>query len=121
MTKKLYNSETGDVMNNDDEHGQPAIEPLRVPGVLNEITDNYIPAPDERCADEVWSMGMLRERLSGWLVFGAVEDVLQGYLEELHDMGYILQDTSSGLALCLIHRYGNRVVYADAEIVDESK
>ena len=118
MAKKLYNSETGDIIS-DDEQPQPAIEPLRVPGVLNEITDKYIPAPDERTADEVWSMGMLRERLSANLVFGTVTDVLQEYLDELHDMGFVLQDTSSGLALCLIRKQGSRVIYSDAELMTD--
>ena len=118
MAKKLYNSETGDIIS-EDEQPQPAIEPLRVPGILNEILSNYIPAPDERTADEVWSMGMLRERLSANLVFGTVTDVLQEYLDELHHMGFDLQDTSSGLALCLIRKQGSRVVYADADLITD--
>ena len=116
--KKYYDSETGDVMGDDEVQGVPAIEPLRIPGILDELVGEYIPAVSEKHADEVWPIGLLREKLSAWLVFGTKTDVLQEYLDQLNDLGYRLQDTTSGPALCLIRKSSGRMVneiYDDAE------
>lgn len=108
---KTYDSSTGDVLDPSTEDTSVAkIDPIRVPGIVELLMEEYIPAPDERTADEVLSLGCLRERLVAYLPFGASEDPLQAYLDELFQYGYALSDTSSGPALCLIRRDSPRVI-----------
>ena len=114
----IYDSETGDVLDPSAVEGVPAVEPLRVPGIVDRFMENYLPSLDERTATDVLSMGELRTMLSCWFTFGSKEDVLQDYLECLAQHGYILQDTSSGPALCVIRRDSPRV-FTPYQEVDE--
>ena len=119
MSKKkdlIYDSETGDVLDPSTE-GVPAVEPLRIPGIIDQFMAAYIPAPDERTATDVLTLGELRTQLSCWFTFGSKEDVLNDYLNILANEGYLIQDTSSGPALCVIRRDSPRVItpYQEAE------
>ena len=112
----IYDSESGDVLDPSTE-GIPSVEPLRIPGIVEQFMEQYIPAPDERTADEVISLGELRTRLSCWFTFGSKEDVLNDYLLILTNEGFYVIDTSSGPALCVIRRDSPRVIspYQEAE------
>lgn len=121
MSKKkdlIYDSETGDVLDPSAE-GIPAFEPLRVPGIVQRFMDEYLPSPDERTATDVISIGELRTQLSCWFTFGSKEDVLNDYLNVLANEGYLIHDTSSGPAICVIRRDSPRVIspYQEAEEV----
>lgn len=118
MKKKIYDSETGDVMQQQD-GDVLTVEPLRVPGVVDDFMSTYIPAPDEHTASDVLSIGELRDQLCCWMTFGSKTDVLQEYLDILADNGYVLQNTSSGPALCVIRRYCDRVFFNEAEEVKD--
>lgn len=108
---KTYDSSTGDILDPSTEDTSVAkIDPIRVPGIIEQFMESYIPATDERTADEVLSIGALRERLVAYLPFSASEDPLQAYLDELSSYGYTLTDSSSGPALCLIRRDSQRVI-----------
>ncbi len=118
MSKKrdfIYDSETGDVLDPSAGEGVPAVEPLRIPGIVEQFIEQYIPAPDECTADEVISIGELRTRLSCWFTFGSKEDVLNDYLKILDNEGFNIIDTSSGPALCVIQRNSPRVINSFAE------
>ena len=122
MPKKkdlIYDSETGDVLDPSSTEGIPAVEPLRIPGIVEQFISQYIPAPDERSATDVFTLGGLRSVTGSWFTFGSKQDVLQDYLDILANEGYLLQDTSSGPALCVIRRDSPRVItpYAEAEEV----
>ena len=119
MPKKkdlIYDSETGDVLDPSTE-GVPAVEPLRIPGIIDQFMSQYIPAPDERTATDVLTLGELRTKLSCWFTFGSKEDVLNDYLNVLANEGFYVIDTSSGPAICVIRRDSPRVIspYQEAE------
>lgn len=123
MKQPYYDSSTGDVIDPSTEDTSVAkIEPIRVPFVIDSFCAEYIPAEDERTATDVLSLGALRERLVAYLPFSAACDPLQDYLDQLASAGFILRDTSSGPALCVIRRDSPRVItpYQEPEEVDPS-
>lgn len=120
MPKKkdlIYDSETGDVLDPSSAEGIPAVEPLRIPGIVEQFMSQYIPAPDERTATDVLTLGELRSYFSAWMMFNSRTDLMQEYLDALASEGYFLQDTSSGPAMCLIAKSSPRVIspYQEAE------
>ena len=116
--EKYYDSETGEVLDPQQEQ-RTSIEPVRIPGIVGRFMSTYIPAVDERHADEVLSIGELRTLLSCWFQYGASEDVLQGYLDELYNNGYRVIDTASGPALCVVRRNSTIQVNDVYEELDE--
>lgn len=83
-------------------------EPIRVPGLLQSFMERYIPCDNERNATDVLTIGELRNELSCWVPFGAKEDPLQACLQLLERNGYIITNTSSGPAMCLISKESDR-------------
>lgn len=116
----IYDSETGDVLDPSAVEGVPAVEPLRVPGIVDQFMASYLPANDERTATDVLTLGELRSYFSAWMMFNSRTDLMQEYLDALASEGYILQNTSSGPALCVIRRDSPRVFtpYQEVEEVE---
>lgn len=107
--RKYYDSVTGDVVT-DEQSAPVAVEHLRIPGVVERLMDEYIPAPDEQSATDVFGYAALRDELGAWNAFGAKDDALSEYLNQLNMYGYNMIPTTSGLALCLIRRNSPRVI-----------
>lgn len=122
MGKKnlIYDSETGDVMDACDSQEPIPVEPLRIPGIVEQFIERYIPAPSEAQADIVFDIANLRDELCCWTPFGCKEDSLQEYLDVLFQNGYTLHNTTSGPALCVISTGSTRVinVYDEAEEIE---
>lgn len=91
--KKYYDSETGEVM---EEGGKPE-GPKPSQELLNGFYDTFIPCDTERMADEVFTMGKLREYFQCYIsVDPRWGDMLPEYLAALASKGYKLKTSYSG-------------------------
>ena len=116
----IYDSETGDILQDSSQEGNTPFEPLSVPLIVEQFMDEYIPAQDERTATDVMSLGDLRTRFCAWMPYGNVkQDPLQNYLNQLADNGYFIRQTSSGPAMLLLWRGSGRVVEVEPQETTE--
>lgn len=96
---------------------QMPMEPLRLPGAVQRLMQAFLPAMSERQATDVMTLGELRNELGAWVAFGVKKDVLQEYLDTLAQNGYVLQNTTSGPALCLIRRDTPSVIRVEGNVL----
>ena len=117
---KQFDFDTGLAIDDEEKSATQPVEPLRIPGIVEQFIGQYIPSPDERHATDVMTLGELRSYFSAWMMYNSRTDLMQEYLDALAPDGYILQDTSSGPAMCLISRNSPRVInpYQEAEEVE---
>ena len=116
---KQFDFDTGLAIDDEEKSATQPVEPLRIPGIVEQFIGQYLPATDERTATDVMTLGELRTRLSAWFTFGSKTDVLSDYLMVLSNEGYYITDTTSGPAMCLIARDSPQVIspYQEAEDV----
>ena len=92
--KKVYDSETGEVL----EVGGEGREPLKVSSeLLKSFCEAYSPCDSETLAEEVFTMGRLREYFGCYIsVDPRWGDLLPSYLEKLDERGYKLRTSWMG-------------------------
>lgn len=87
---KYYDEETGEVV----EAGQSG-EAAVMDSLLQSFVNTYTPCDDESQADEVFTMGRLREYLQAFTMPGT-PDALPHYLSELKKQGYTVATSYGG-------------------------
>ena len=93
MARKSYNSETGEVSMQNDSQGPVLIV---INGMVDAFCEVYEPCDSECAADEIFTIGRLREFFNAYQMIGMV-DPLSEYLNMLAEQGYCLHMTSLGV------------------------
>lgn len=103
--RKTYNSETGDVIEEGEQQGGVIpVEPLRIPGRIDQFLNEYIPAPSPCKASEWLTYQAMRDYFGCNMPYGAKKDPLQEVIDELSYHGFTMTDTGCGVYMCVTKR-----------------
>ena len=96
MAKKIYNSETGEVEEQGGgKSGLPVVQPTWP--LVEGFCDNYQPCGNELAADEVFTLGKLRDYFKCYAILDPRwVDVFPKYLDALVERGFKVQTAFCG-------------------------
>lgn len=88
-----------------------AVEPLRVPGIIENFLNTFVPAPDAKSATDWIGISELRTLCAAYPPFGAKKDPLQDVLDLLASEGFVMQDVGCDVPYILaIRRDSSRFI-----------
>lgn len=92
--------------------------PRPTQALLEAFNRSYEPVSSEHLAQELFSMGRLREYFQAWIV-PKMPDPLPMYLDELNYMGFPLRTSFDG-STCIMVRYRGAMDVKAEEVVEEN-